>query len=79
MLAGEFAAAGKLEQFEPLKPWLLGEIDSLSQVAAAITTTPLPSAVAEQELQFFLSRMAQDLVDYGPEAELPPGEEHPKE
>jgi len=33
---------------------------------------PLPGAVAEQELQFFLSRMAQDLVDYGPEPELPP-------
>ena len=39
---------------------------------------PLPGAVAEQELQFFLSRMAQDLVDYGPEPELPPGETEPK-
>jgi DNA-directed RNA polymerase specialized sigma24 family protein len=34
-LAGEFAAAGKLEQFETLKPWLLGEIDSVSQADAA--------------------------------------------
>ncbi len=39
---------------------------------------PLPGAVAEQELQFFLSRMAQDLVEPEPEPELPPGEE-PKE
>ena len=36
---------------------------------------PLPGAVAEQELQFFLSRMAQDLVEQEPEPELPPGEE----
>lgn len=35
---------------------------------------PLPGAVAEQELQFFLSRMAQDLVETEPEPELPPGE-----
>jgi RNA polymerase sigma-70 factor (ECF subfamily) len=35
LLAGEFAAAGKPEQFETLKPWLLGEVDSLSQAAAA--------------------------------------------
>ena len=34
-LAGEFAAAGKLEQFETLKPWLLGEIDCVSQAVAA--------------------------------------------
>ena len=35
VLAGEFAAAGKAEQFETLKPWLLGEVDSLSQADAA--------------------------------------------
>jgi hypothetical protein len=34
---------------------------------------PLPSAVAEQEMQFFLSRMAQDLVEID-EPEIPPGE-----
>jgi RNA polymerase sigma-70 factor (ECF subfamily) len=33
-LAGEFAAAGKAEQFEILKPWLLGEIDFMSQADA---------------------------------------------
>jgi RNA polymerase sigma factor (sigma-70 family) len=35
ILAGEFAAAGKAEQFELLKPWLLGEVESLSQADAA--------------------------------------------
>src|SRR6266542_3081513 len=40
---------------------------------------PLPAAVAEQELQFFLSRMAQDLVEIEPEPEIPPGETPPKE
>jgi DNA-directed RNA polymerase specialized sigma24 family protein len=35
MLAGEFAAAGKQEQFDTLKPWLLGEVESLSQADAA--------------------------------------------
>jgi hypothetical protein len=35
---------------------------------------PLPGVVAETELQFFLSRMAQDLVEREPEPELPPGE-----
>lgn len=35
LLASEFSAAGKAEQFETLKPWLLGEIDSLSQADAA--------------------------------------------
>jgi RNA polymerase sigma-70 factor (ECF subfamily) len=35
LLAGEFSAAGKAEQFETFKPWLLGEIDSLSQADAA--------------------------------------------
>lgn len=35
---------------------------------------PLPAAVAHQELQFFLTRMAQDLVESDPEPEIPPGE-----
>ncbi len=35
---------------------------------------PLPAAVAEQEMQFFLSRLAQDLVEPEPEPEIPPGE-----
>jgi RNA polymerase sigma factor (sigma-70 family) len=35
LLAGESAAAGKTEQFEALKPWLLGQVDSLSQADAA--------------------------------------------
>ncbi len=35
-LAGEFAAAGKAEQFDTLKPWLLGEIESMSQADAAL-------------------------------------------
>ena len=35
MLADEFAAAGKPEQFETLKPWLLGDIGTLSQADAA--------------------------------------------
>jgi RNA polymerase sigma-70 factor (ECF subfamily) len=34
-LAGEFAEAGKGEQFDTLKPWLLGEVESLSQAEAA--------------------------------------------
>jgi hypothetical protein len=34
---------------------------------------PLPAAVAQQELQFFLSRLAQDLVEIE-EPEIPPGE-----
>ena len=36
VLAEEFAAAGKGEQFETLKPWLLGEVDTLSQADAAL-------------------------------------------
>lgn len=36
---------------------------------------PLPASVAEQELQFFLGRVAQDLVEGEPEPEIPPGEE----
>ncbi len=35
LLASEFASAGKLEQFGILKPWLLGQIESLSQAEAA--------------------------------------------
>ncbi|WP_428939362.1 hypothetical protein [Fontivita pretiosa] len=40
---------------------------------------PLPPSVAEQELQFFLTRLAQDLVEPEPEPEIPPGEEPPKD
>ncbi len=39
---------------------------------------PLPQAVAEQELQFFLGRMAQDLVEPEEEPEIPPGEKPPE-
>ena len=39
---------------------------------------PLPPQVAQQELQFFLGRIAQDLWDAGPEAEIPPGEAETK-
>jgi RNA polymerase sigma-70 factor (ECF subfamily) len=35
LLAGEFAAAAKTEQFEALKPWLVGQFDSLSQADVA--------------------------------------------
>jgi len=35
---------------------------------------PIPESIAMQELQFFLSRIAQDLVEGPPEPELPPGE-----
>lgn len=38
---------------------------------------PLPGAVAQQEIQFFLTRLAQDMVDMGPE--LPPEAAPPKE
>ena len=38
---------------------------------------PLPAPVAQQELQFFLGRMAQDLVEPEPEPEIPPGEKPP--
>lgn len=34
-LAAEFAAAGKSEQFNALKPWLLGELESVSQADTA--------------------------------------------
>jgi hypothetical protein len=36
---------------------------------------PLPPPIAETELQFFLSRVAQDLVEPPEEPEIPPGEE----
>jgi DNA-directed RNA polymerase specialized sigma24 family protein len=35
LLAGEFSATGKAEQFHTLKPWLLGDVESLSQADAA--------------------------------------------
>jgi hypothetical protein len=38
---------------------------------------PLPPTVATTELQFFLSRVAQDLVEPEPEPEIPPGEGQP--
>src|SRR6266550_7126095 len=38
---------------------------------------PLPPTMAVQELQFFLGRLAQDLVEPELEAEIPPGEEPP--
>ncbi|MGH7214359.1 MAG: hypothetical protein ACREIT_06315 [Tepidisphaeraceae bacterium] len=38
---------------------------------------PLPPPVASQELQFFLSRLAQDLVESDLEPEIPPGETPP--
>jgi len=40
---------------------------------------PLPQPVAAAELQFFLSRVAQDLVEAEPEPEFPTGGEPPKE
>jgi hypothetical protein len=38
---------------------------------------PLPPSIAVQELQFFLGRMAQDLVEGEEGPELPPGEKPP--
>lgn len=38
----------------------------------------LPPTIAAQELQFFLSRLAQDLVEPEPEPEIPPGEGQPE-
>ncbi|MGN6725226.1 MAG: hypothetical protein ACTHLZ_04875 [Tepidisphaeraceae bacterium] len=40
---------------------------------------PLPTAIAEQELQFFLSRLAQDLYEMEPQPEIPPGEKSPEQ
>lgn len=39
---------------------------------------PLPTMLAEQELQFFLGRIAQDLVEMEPPPEIPPGEQQPE-
>ena len=39
---------------------------------------PLPPSFAEQELMFFLSRLAQDLYEMEPEPEIPPGEKPPE-
>ena len=38
----------------------------------------LPSQLAVQELQFFMGRLAQDLVEPEPEPEIPPGEKEPE-
>ncbi len=38
----------------------------------------LPNTVAQQELQFFMGRMAQDLVEPEDEPEIPPGEKQPE-
>lgn len=38
----------------------------------------LPATLAQQELQFFLGRLAQDLFEQEPEAEIPPGEKPPE-
>jgi hypothetical protein len=38
---------------------------------------PLPESVAAQEIQFFLGRLAQDMVEPEPEPEVPPGETPP--
>ena len=39
----------------------------------------LPATVAEQELQFFLGRLAQDLIEGEDEQDLPPGEKASKD
>ncbi len=39
----------------------------------------LPAAVATEQLQFFLGRLAQDLVEQEPEPEIPPGEKAPED
>ena len=39
---------------------------------------PLPGSIAEQELQFFLTRLAQDLYEMEPPPEIPPGEKAPE-
>ncbi len=39
---------------------------------------PLPGSIAEQELQFFLTRLAQDLYEMEGPPELPPGEKPPE-
>src|SRR3954465_398549 len=40
---------------------------------------PLPATIAMQELQFFMGRLAQDLVEPEEEPEIPPGEKPPAE
>ena len=40
---------------------------------------PLPATLAVQELQFFMGRLAQDLVEQEMEPEIPPGEKEPEE
>jgi hypothetical protein len=37
----------------------------------------IPSAIASEQIQFFLGRLAQDLVEPEPEPEIPPGETPP--
>jgi len=39
---------------------------------------PLPATLAIQELQFFMGRLAQDLVEPDMEPEIPPGEKEPE-
>ena len=39
---------------------------------------PLPGTLAIQELQFFLGRLAQDLVEHDLGPEIPPGEKEPE-
>ena len=39
---------------------------------------PLPGTLALQELQFFMDRLAQDLVEPDLEPEIPPGEKEPE-
>ena len=56
VLAREFTAADKAAQFEALKPWLLGEVKSLSQAAAAerlgLTEGAVKVAVHRLRLRF---------------------------
>ena len=48
-----------------------------SSGASSLVLPVIPGAVAETELQFFLSRLAQDLVEPEEEPEIPPGEKAP--
>jgi hypothetical protein len=38
----------------------------------------IPGAIAAEQIQFFLGRLAQDLVEPEPEPEIPPGEKEPE-
>lgn len=38
----------------------------------------IPAAIADEQIQFFLGRLAQDLFEPEPEPEIPPGEQAPK-